>query len=153
MTATKNDPASSRPFVHRHQVQFVETDMAGIVHFSNIFRIMEEAEHAFLRSLGLSLFQPYQGMTISFPRTRFHCDFLSPARFEDELDTEVSIRRLGIKSVTLGFHMRLAERSIARGEVVAVCCRMEPGGKLSSIAIPEDLAAALARAAPPAPST
>ena len=41
-------------FVMRDIVQFSETDMAGIVHFSNFFRFMERTEHAFFRSLGLA---------------------------------------------------------------------------------------------------
>ena len=43
--------------VQRRQrtVEFAETDMAGIVHFSNFFRWMEATEHAFFRSLGFTL--------------------------------------------------------------------------------------------------
>ena len=37
------------------RVQFSETDMAGIMHFSNFFKMMEEVEHAFFRSVGLSV--------------------------------------------------------------------------------------------------
>ena len=37
--------------VTRH-VEFSETDMAGVMHFSNFFRFMEAAEHGFFRSLG-----------------------------------------------------------------------------------------------------
>jgi acyl-CoA thioester hydrolase len=40
-------------YIHRRRVLFHETDMAGIVHFSNFFKYMEEAEHSFMRSLGL----------------------------------------------------------------------------------------------------
>ena len=36
-------------------VEFSETDMAGIMHFSNFFRFMESAEHAFYRSKGFSV--------------------------------------------------------------------------------------------------
>ena len=36
-------------------VEFSETDMAGIVHYSNFFRYMESAEHAFFRALGFSV--------------------------------------------------------------------------------------------------
>ena len=36
-------------------VEFSDTDMAGIMHFSNFFRFMEAAEHGFFRSLGLSI--------------------------------------------------------------------------------------------------
>ena len=43
--------AGSMACEHRLQrrVEFSETDAAGIVHFSNFFRYMEGAEHAFLR--------------------------------------------------------------------------------------------------------
>ena len=34
------------------QVEFSETDMAGIMHFSNFFRFMEAAEHAFFSVFG-----------------------------------------------------------------------------------------------------
>ena len=37
------------------RVEFSETDMAGIVHYSNFFRYMETAEHGFFRSLGYSV--------------------------------------------------------------------------------------------------
>ena len=37
------------------RVEFSETDMAGIIHYSAYFQYMEEAEHEFLRSLGLSV--------------------------------------------------------------------------------------------------
>ena len=40
---------------YRRRVEFSETDLAGIVHFSNYFRYMEAAEHEFFRSLGLSI--------------------------------------------------------------------------------------------------
>ena len=39
-------------FKATRQVEFSETDMAGIMHFSNFFRFMETAEHGFYRSLG-----------------------------------------------------------------------------------------------------
>lgn len=42
-------------FTTRRRVEFSETDMAGIVHFANFYRWMEEAEHDFFRSLGLSI--------------------------------------------------------------------------------------------------
>ena len=35
----------------RRKVEFSDTDMAGIVHFSRLIIFMENAEHAFLRSV------------------------------------------------------------------------------------------------------
>ena len=36
-------------------VEFYETDLAGIAHFSNFYRWMESAEHAFKRERGMIL--------------------------------------------------------------------------------------------------
>src|SRR5689334_6065032 len=45
----------SAGFRYTRRVQFSETDMAGIVHFSAYFRFMEEAEHALWRAAGVSI--------------------------------------------------------------------------------------------------
>ena len=42
---------AAHEFTITRRVEFSETDMAGIVHFSNFCRYMEHAEHAFFRSL------------------------------------------------------------------------------------------------------
>ncbi len=43
------------PFQITRRVEFGDTDMAGIMHFSNFFRFMEVAESDFLRSRGLNV--------------------------------------------------------------------------------------------------
>jgi acyl-CoA thioesterase FadM len=42
-------------FLDPRRVQFVESDPAGIAHFSTMFRFMEEAEHARWRAAGLAI--------------------------------------------------------------------------------------------------
>ena len=55
-------------FRTQRRVEFCETDAAGIVHFAEFFPYMEQAEHAMLRHLGLSVvFHDDQGV-ISWPR-------------------------------------------------------------------------------------
>ena len=36
-------------FTYSRRIQFSDTDMAGIVHFANFYRFMEEAEHEMFR--------------------------------------------------------------------------------------------------------
>src|SRR6202795_4716976 len=93
-------------------VEFGETDMAGIVHFSNFFRYMESAECAFLRSLGLGVKLEWEGQTLGFPRVAATCDYLRPALFEDILDVDVTTIRIGTKSVTYGFDFRRQDAKI-----------------------------------------
>ena len=79
-------------FRSQRRVEFAETDLAGIVHFSSFFRYMEETEHAFLRSLGLSvrLFVP-EG-EIGFPRLGSTCEFRRAMKFEEVLDDVLANR-------------------------------------------------------------
>ena len=71
-------------FKMKRHVEFAETDMAGIMHFANYFRYMEVVEHAFFRSLGLSVHQSsVEGMN-GFARVHASCDYHAPLRYQDE---------------------------------------------------------------------
>jgi len=125
-------------FRTKRSIEFVETDMAGIVHYSNFYHWMEQTEHAFLRSLGLPPLYPQDdGTTIGFPRVFCSCRFLSPARFEDELDVLLTVQRIGVKSLTYDITFSLAGRLVARGAFKSVCCLFRPGKPLESIELPD----------------
>lgn len=118
------------------RVEFRDTDAAGIMHFSAFFTYMEESEHDFWRALGLSVMMPYEGETLSWPRVNATCDFSGALRFEDEFEVSVSVERLGTKSLTYGFEFTRESRSLARGRMTVVCCRISAGGPPVSVEIP-----------------
>jgi acyl-CoA thioester hydrolase len=128
----------------KRRVEFRDTDGAGIVHFSAFFVYMEQAEHEMLRSLGTSVATKSEDGEIGWPRVSASCDYCSPARFEDVLDIEVTVGRLGRKSVTYEFHISRDGVDIARGSLTAVCCRIRPGEAPEAIEIPAPLMAKLA---------
>src|SRR5207244_3729873 len=131
------------------RVEFVDTDMAGIVHFSNFFRWMESAEVEFLRSLDLSVAFQDDGDKLGMPRVSASCDYLKPVRFQDLVEIAVTLRRLGTKSVTYGFDFHKDGALIARGQVSSVCCRVRPGQGLEAVAIPPAVRTRLEQAACP----
>lgn len=124
-------------------VEFADTDMAGIMHFSAFFRFMEAAEHALLRSLGLSVYSKVNGEVVTFPRVAASCDYHSPARCEEELEIGVSVERVGTKSVTYVFAFSHDDRKVATGKMTSVCCRVPQDGAPVSMAIPAEVAAKL----------
>ena len=124
----------------RRKIEFADTDMAGIVHFTRFFVFMETAEHEFLRSLGTSVATEWDGHKIGWPRLSVSCQYLSPLRFEDEVDIHLWVSRKGTKSLTYQFHFTLQGADIARGEVTTVCCITDPGEKLRAIPIPDFIA-------------
>ncbi len=125
------------PFLTTRRVEFCHTDAAGIAHFTALFEFMEQAEHEFLRSRDLSVFMNDDTGIISWPRVAAKCEFQSAARFEDILEIEVSIARLGEKSITYAFRFRLDENDVASGEITAVCCRMTDQSPPQPIVIPQ----------------
>jgi YbgC/YbaW family acyl-CoA thioester hydrolase len=127
----------STPFVARRRVEFCETDMAGIVHFSNFFRYMEFAEQAFLRSRGMTVAWIDGGQRIGFPRRAASCEYLKPVQFEDVLEIAVTVAEIGNKSITYGFAFSCGGVPVAEGKVTAVCCREVSGGSMESIVIPD----------------
>lgn len=143
------EPSSSpQSFQTQRRVEFSDTDMAGIAHFSAFFRWMEAAEHELLRSLGLSVYTRIDDETaLSFPRVNATCDYRSPARCEDLLDIAVSVARIGGKSVTYAFRFSRDETLIAEGKMTSVCCRVAAGhasdSRPEAVTLPERIVAGL----------
>jgi YbgC/YbaW family acyl-CoA thioester hydrolase len=125
----------SAEFTYTRRVQFAETDMAGIAHFANFFRWMEEAEHAMFRSVGLSVQMQHDDVEISWPRVSVGCEFVRPVRFEDELSLRLRIVRLGEKSLNLEVEFTKGSERIALGKSTSVCCEVG-NGTMRSIPIP-----------------
>ncbi len=125
-------------FKSTRRVEFCETDMAGIVHFSNFYKWMEQVEHEFFRSLGLSIVgtQP-DGSVIGWPRVSAQCRFESPARYEETLEVMLTVQRIGVKSLTFDVAFTHNGRSVAKGTMKTVCCILRPGQPLQSLEIPD----------------
>jgi YbgC/YbaW family acyl-CoA thioester hydrolase len=125
------------------QVEFSDTDMAGIMHFSNFFRFMEAAEHAFFRSLGTSIHAA--GSELGWPRVHVDCDFKHPLRFEDVVEIRLFVREKKKRSLAYSFIFRKLNeqppKEVARGTLVVACVkRGKPGGKMTSTPIPKAIA-------------
>ena len=123
-------------------VEFADTDMAGIVHFANFFRYMEVTEHAFLRSLGLSVHMRDGERTLGMPRVSASCDFTQPLRFEDRVEVHLRVREKKRKSVTYDFVFRKLNGTpaveVARGSLTVVCVVIdEHRGTLKAAPLPE----------------
>lgn len=125
------------------RIEFGDTDMAGIVHFANFFRFMESAETEYLRARGLSVSWRDESGRVGFPRVAASCDYVKPARFEDVLDVEVTLEKVGEKSVCYRFDFSRGGEPIASGKITCVYCREVPGQGLRSQEIPAEMRARL----------
>ena len=140
-------------FKLKRQVEFSDTDMAGIMHFSNFFRFMEVAEHAFYRSLGFTVFPEFAENKVGWPRVHADCDYKKPLHFEEEVEIHLLVKEKRAKAVTCTFIFRKQQNGkpieVARGNMTAVCVSVDPATrKMKARTIPPEIAAQI-EVAPP----
>ena len=121
-------------------LEWMDTDAAGIWHYSTVIRFAEHAELLLHERLGIT------GRTFGkTPRAHIEYDFVAPVRFGDTVTTTFTVSRVGRTSIAYDVVLSdgpAAEggRIYARGAVVTVLTD-EPGGR--PIEVPDDLRAAL----------
>lgn len=109
---------------------FHETDMAGIAHFSNFFRWMEETEHAFLKSIGVAPVVQDGAEFWGWPRVRASCEYHVPIRFGEAFEVHLFVKEIKQKSVVYFFRFRKQDAegnivALAKGEMTCVYAGFE----------------------------
>ena len=133
----------------RRRVEYVDTDMSGIVHFSRFLVFMENAEHSFLRAAGAGVhWRDADGREIAWPRVAVSCDYLSPARYGDELEIRVRVVRKGTRSLTYGLEVLRDGATLARGKMTCACCVLNDPSGIKAIPIPAEIADRIEEAHP-----
>ena len=138
-------------FQDRRRIEFYETDMAGIVHFSNYFRFMEASEHAFFRSLGFTLHREEEGKMSGWARVRASCEYRLPLHYMDEIEVELAVRARKKSSLAYDFvFRRVADRNgptphdeVALGHLEVVHIERLPGGRIKATPMPDEIARAI----------
>lgn len=137
-------------FTIEHCVQFSETDMAGIVHFSNYFRWMEYAENAFFQELKLPLVEFSPEKIAGWPRVDVGCSFSSPARFQDTIQINLSVQQVKNHSILYEFEFHKKKEGeinkIAKGHMTTVYAIFDPfKNEIKASLIEESLLHSLAK--------
>jgi acyl-CoA thioester hydrolase len=132
------------------RVPFHDVDSSGRIHFTAMLGYMEIAEHELRRSLGFPQATTFPG--IVFPRVHVSCDYRGAIRYDDMIEIEARVERVGRSSWTVAFTARLtgdARRGeqaempvVAEGTMTMVA--VDPATE-RAMPLPEELRAALSR--------
>jgi acyl-CoA thioester hydrolase len=149
---SRGGPVWAGPFLHSRRVEFSDTDMAGVVHFAQYFRYMENAEHEYWRSIGYSAFGRFDGIRVGWPRVHAECHFRRPLHFEDLAQVEVYVVSVGKSSVEFRHAVfrgdPAGQQLAATGRITVACIDMDRGADFASIMIPPSLRERIAVAPP-----
>lgn len=129
--------------VHR-TLEWVDTDAAGIWHWTAAFRHLEAAERALHAALGID------GLTFGWsPRVKVDVDFRAPVSFGEVVTTALHVERIGSSSITYALELRVGERVVVTGRLVTVI--VDDDGV--PVVVPEDIRSPLLTAGTVLPST
>lgn len=104
-------------FTFSTPVRFSDVDHAGIVYYPRFFHFFHLAfEELWRERMGPRAYVELLDVEkVGFPAVRAECDFKSPLRFGDTAEIELSIARLGAKSITFAYRVfRAADSSASR---------------------------------------
>lgn len=132
----------AKVYTLRRKIEFADTDMAGIVHFSQYTRWMAATEEAFFESLGIPMIEQKGANWRGWPRVRLNCDYKAPLRFPGEVEIELSIEDLSSRSVHFDFkffNFKEDRKLAAKGQMAIVYVEKNANDdEFASIAMPEE---------------
>ena len=127
------------PHIFPVRVYYEDTDMGGVVYHANFLRFIERARSDYVRALGVDQ-NAMRDTGIVWVVTRIEADYLSPARFEDELTVETHVQKSTSARLTMAQAVRRDGRELFRAVVTAVCMDMHSG---KPVRLPAELRASL----------
>jgi acyl-CoA thioesterase FadM len=118
-------------------LEWMDTDAAGIWHYSTTIRFVEHAELELHRRLGI--------VEVTFgktPRARIEIDFRSSVRFGDDVSTTLEVESVGRTSIVYRFRLEVPRGLAAEGRIVTVLI----GSDSRPLEVPDHVRAALLEA-------
>jgi acyl-CoA thioester hydrolase len=96
------------------RVRYAETDQMGVVYYANYFVWFEVARAELLRNYGWT-YREMEGTGVLLPVIDAHCEYLRPARYDDEM--EIRTEALILSPVRMSFTYEV--RATGRDGLVA----------------------------------
>jgi len=125
-------------FKRSFRVHWVDTDTAGVMHFSNFFRYFEACEEEFYRSLSLPLTEIRDRFGVLLPRVEAHCQYKAACKFDELVDVTLKVREVQDKTIIYDFQViRQSDGKLAAQGFVK-CIAVNSGWK--AVPLPPEVA-------------
>ena len=125
-------------FTQSFRVRWVDTDAAGVMHFSNFLRYFEACEEEFYRSISLPLTEIQDKYGVLLPRVEAHCQYKAACRFNEIVDVSIRVREVAEKTITYDFQMARKSDGKLAAEGYVKCIAINSDWK--AVPLPEDVA-------------
>jgi 4-hydroxybenzoyl-CoA thioesterase len=130
---------SKAPFVSEKLIRFHHCDPAGIVFYPQYFILFHELlEDWFNRGLGIDYARFVSVERRGLPTAHIDCDFRIPSKIGDTVQMQLSVKRIGRTSLTIGVNVCAGTEVRVTAHQVLVLISLLDG---TLVPIPDDLRA------------
>ena len=110
------------------RVRYAETDKMGVVYHANYFMWFEIGRCELLRGVGRS-YREMEASGIGLPVIEAHCEYKSPARYDDELEVRTIGRLLTRARVEFHYEIRRPSDGTINAVGRTVHAAVDTGGR------------------------
>ena len=125
------------------RVYWEDTDAGGVVYYANYLKFMERARSEWLRAFGFEQDVLRDAAGVVFVVRRVEIDYLSPVRFNEQIEASVCLHEMGRVSISVRQELMRGSDCLARAEVTLACV---DAVRFKPVKIPSPLLQALAQA-------
>lgn len=118
------------------RVYYEDTDAGGVVYYANYLRFFERCRTEWMRFAGHDQSALAAEAGIGFVARKVSCEYLKPARLDDELSIGLEVEKLTRVRVIFRQHVRRGDEELVTGTVEIACVNMS---SMTPAKIPEFL--------------
>ena len=122
------------------RVYYEDTDAGGVVYYANYLKFFERCRTEWVRAAGHDQSRLAVEDRILFVVRKAQCEYLRPARLDDELSIGLEVEKLTRVRVVFRQHARRGDEELVTGVVEIVCVRVDT---MTPAPIPDTLYAQL----------
>ena len=120
--------ASSEVRTARVRVRYAETDQMGVVYYANYLVWFEVGRTEWLRATGWS-YREMETEGIGLPVIEAHCEYLQPARYDDEVEIRTRAALLSPVRIRFDYEVVRAGDQVVAATGHTVHAALDPGGR------------------------
>jgi YbgC/YbaW family acyl-CoA thioester hydrolase len=125
-------------FKRTFRVHWVDTDTAGVMHFSNFFRYFEACEEEFYRSMSMPLTEMHDKFGVMLPRVEAECKYKAACRFDEPIEVTLRVREVEEKTISYDFQIFLQSEGKLAAEGFVKCIAVNSKWKV--VPLPAEIA-------------
>ncbi len=99
-------------YIYQTKIKLHETDAAGLLFFSNQFKIIHDAYEALLETIGFGFAEIIKHKDFFLPIVHSESDYKLPLFVGDVIDIQVSVENVGQTSFTFAYKLLNARQEV-----------------------------------------